>query len=42
MFGRWLVNQHGVQWRGRGDTQRLAREFMSGPSRGVGRVAQSV
>jgi len=31
-LGRWLVNQHGAQWRGLGDTQRQAREFISGPS----------
>ena len=31
-LGRWLVNQHGVLWRGIGDTQRQAREFISGPS----------
>jgi len=24
-------NQHGVQWRGLGDTQRQAREFILGP-----------
>ena len=34
-FGRWLVNQHGAQWRGLGDTQRKVREFISGPSRGT-------
>ena len=32
---RWLVNQHGAQWRGLGDTQRQAREFISGPSLGT-------
>jgi len=31
-LGRWLVNQHGAQWRGLGDTQRQVREFISGPS----------
>ena len=31
-LGRWLVNHHGAQWRGLGDTQRQAREFISGPS----------
>lgn len=34
-LGRWLVNQHGAQWRGLGDTQRQAREFISGPSLGT-------
>ena len=34
-LGRWLVNQHGVIWRGLGDTQRQAREFISGPSLGT-------
>jgi len=33
--GHWLVNQHGAQWRGLGDTQRQAREFISGPSLGT-------
>ena len=32
---RWLANQHGAQWRGLGDTQRQAREFISGPSVGT-------
>ena len=27
---RWLVNQHWVWWRGLGDTQRQARELISG------------
>ena len=27
-LGRWLVNQHGAQWRGLGDTQRQARELI--------------
>ena len=31
-LGCWLVNQHGAQWCGLGDTQRQAREFISGPS----------
>jgi len=31
-LGRWLVNQHGAQWRGLGDTQRQARELISRPS----------
>jgi hypothetical protein len=31
-LGCWLVNQDGAQWRGLGDTQRQAREFISGPS----------
>jgi len=30
-----LVNQHGAQWRGLGDTQRQAREFILGPSLGT-------
>jgi len=30
-----LVNQHGTQWRGLGDTQRQAREFISCPSLGT-------
>jgi hypothetical protein len=34
-LGRWLVNQHEAQWRGLGDTQRQAREFISGPSLGT-------
>jgi len=34
-LGRWLVNQHGAQWRGLGDTQRQAHEFISGPSLGT-------
>jgi len=27
----WLVNQHWVRWQGLGDTQRRARELISGP-----------
>ena len=34
-LGRWLVNQHGTQWRVLGDNQRQAREFISGPSLGT-------
>ena len=34
-LGRWLVNQHGDQWRGLGNTQRQAREFISRPSLGT-------
>jgi len=34
-LGRWLVNQHGARWRGLGDTQRQAHEFISGPSLGT-------
>ena len=34
-LGHWLVNQHGAQWQGLGDTQRQAREFISGPSLGT-------
>jgi hypothetical protein len=33
--GRWLVNQHWPRWRGLGDTQRQARELISGPSLGA-------
>jgi len=35
MLGRWLANQHWAQWRRLGDTQRQAREFISGPSLGT-------
>ena len=31
---RWLNNQHSAQWQGLGDTQRQARELISGPSLG--------
>ena len=31
-LGHWLGNQHGAQWQSLGDTQRQAREFISGPS----------
>ena len=34
-LGHWLVNQHGAQWRGLGDTQRQAGEFILGPSLGT-------
>jgi len=34
-LGQWLANQHEAQWRGLGDTQRQAREFISGPSLGT-------
>jgi len=34
-LGHWLAKQHGAQWRGLGDTQRQAREFISGPSLGT-------
>jgi len=34
-LGRWLAKQHGAQWRGLGDTQRQARELISGPSLGT-------
>jgi len=34
-LSRWLVNQHGALWRGLGDAQRQAREFISGPSQGT-------
>jgi hypothetical protein len=32
---RWLINQHWVWWRGLGDTQRQARELISGPCLGA-------
>jgi len=31
-LGRWLINQHGAQWRGLGYTQGQALEFIFGPS----------
>jgi len=34
-LGRWLVNQHRARWRGLGDTQRQAHEFISGPILGT-------
>ena len=34
-LSRWLVNQHGAQWRGLDDTQRQAREFILRPSLGT-------
>jgi len=34
-LGRWLVNQHGAQWRVVGDTQRQAHEFILGSSLGT-------
>ena len=34
-LGRWLVNQHLTQWRGLGNTQRQAREIISGPILGT-------
>jgi len=34
-LGCWLVNQHGTRWRGLGDTQRQAHEFISGLSLGT-------
>jgi len=34
-LGSWLVNQHGALWRGLGDTQRQARDFILGPSLGT-------
>jgi hypothetical protein len=34
-LSRWLVNQHWTSWRGLGDTQRQARELISGPSLGT-------
>jgi len=32
---RWLVNQQWIRWRGLGDTQRQARELISGPCLGA-------
>jgi hypothetical protein len=32
---RWSVNQHWVWWRGLGNTQRQARELLSGPCLGA-------
>jgi len=32
---RWEVNQHWIWWRGLGDTQRQARELISGPCLGA-------
>ena len=32
---RWLCNQHWVWWRGLGNTQRQARELISGPCLGI-------
>jgi hypothetical protein len=32
---RWLVNQHWICWQGLGDTQRQARELISGPCLGA-------
>jgi len=34
-LGCWLVNQHRAQWQGLGNTQRQARELISGPSLGT-------
>jgi hypothetical protein len=34
-LSRWLVNQQWTRWRGHGDTQRQARELISGPSLGA-------
>jgi len=34
-LGRCLTNQQGAQWRGLGDTQRQARELISGPCLGT-------
>ena len=34
-MSRWLVNQHWARWRGLGNTQRQARELISGPSSGA-------
>jgi hypothetical protein len=31
-LGHWLVNHHWARWRGLGETQRQARELISGPS----------
>jgi hypothetical protein len=32
---RWLVNQHWIWWQGLGDTQRQARDLISGPCLGA-------
>jgi hypothetical protein len=32
---RWSLNQHWIRWRGLGDTQRQARELISGPCLGA-------
>jgi len=34
-LSRWLATQQRAQWRGLRDTQRQAREFISGPSMGT-------
>jgi len=34
-LGHWLTNQHEAHWRGLGDTQRQARELISGRSLGT-------
>ena len=34
-LGHWLTNQHGDQWQGLGETERKARELISGPSLGT-------
>ena len=34
-INRWLINQHWARWRGLGDTQRQARELISGPCLGA-------
>jgi len=34
-LSRWLVNQQWARWRGLGNTQRQARELISGPSLGA-------
>jgi hypothetical protein len=34
-LSRWLVNQHWARWWGLGDTQRQARELISGPRLGA-------
>jgi hypothetical protein len=34
-LGRWLKNQHCASWQNLGNTQRQARELISGPNRGA-------
>ena len=34
-LNRWLANQHWARWRSLGDTQRQARELISGPGLGA-------
>jgi hypothetical protein len=34
-LSHWFINQHWARWQGLGDTQRQARELISGPSLGA-------